>query len=94
MPKFREEFELRVDWEITSEFGLSAQLGRTLEKTGASASFFRKESIEKVYEAMVEWMNDNNMGVQAKQKEDFLHFVYGIFTPYAHAWGCGSSVFG
>lgn len=78
MPKFREEFELRVDWEIASEFGLSAQLGRTLEKTGASASFFRKESIEKVYEAMVEWMNDNNMGVQAKQKEDFLHFVYGI----------------
>lgn len=78
MTEFKEEFETRVDWEITSEFALTAQLGRTLEKTGASASFFRKELIEEVYQVMVEWMNSNNMAPQAEQKEEFCHFVYGI----------------
>lgn len=32
MDSFKNEFELRVDWEILSEFALTAQLGRTLEK--------------------------------------------------------------
>ena len=41
MDSFKKEFDLRVDWEILSEFGLTAQLGRTLEKTGASATYSR-----------------------------------------------------
>ena len=32
MENFKQEFELRVDWEILSEFTLTAQIGRTLEK--------------------------------------------------------------
>ena len=78
MPNFKQEFEVRVDWEIASEFGLTAQLGRTLEKTGASASFFKSERIEEVYHAMVDWMNGNNMEQMAGKKSEFCHFVYGI----------------
>ena len=78
MPNFKREFEVRVDWEIASEFGLTAQLGRTLEKTGASASFFKSERIEEVYYSMVDWMNGNNMEQMAGKKGDFCHFVYGI----------------
>ena len=78
MPNFKWEFEVRVDWEIASEFGLTAQLGRTLEKTGASASFFKSERIEEVYYSMVDWMNGNNMEQMAGKKGDFCHFVYGI----------------
>lgn len=78
MSNFKQEFETRVDWEITSEFGLTAQLGRTLEKTGASASFFKTEKIEEVYSAMVDWMNSNNMEQMADKERDFCHFVYGI----------------
>jgi DEAD/DEAH box helicase domain-containing protein len=47
--KFKEEFDLRVDWEICSEFGMMSQLGRTLEKMGASASFFREEDLKTMY---------------------------------------------
>lgn len=43
MSNFKQEFETRVDWEITSEFGLTAQLGRTLEKTGASALSLKRK---------------------------------------------------
>lgn len=78
MSNFKQEFETRVDWEITSEFGLTAQLGRTLEKTGASASFIKTEKIEEVYSAMVDWMNSNNMEQMADKERDFCHFVYGI----------------
>lgn len=68
MPNFKREFEVRVDWEIASEFGLTAQLGRTLEKTGASASFFKSERIEEVYYSMVDWMNGNNMEQMAGKR--------------------------
>ena len=78
MSNFKQEFETRVDWEITSEFGLTAQLGRTLEKTGASASFFKTEKIEEVYSAMVDWMSSNNMEQMADKERDFCHFVYGV----------------
>lgn len=78
MPNFKTEFDLRVDWEIVSEFGLSSQLGRTLEKTGSSATFFSKEVIESVYENMHDWLMSNNMNIVAEQKENFCHFVYGI----------------
>lgn len=78
MPKFKQEFDVRVDWEIASEFGLTAQLGRTLEKTGASAAFFQTEHIAEVYRRMKGWMEENRMEQVAGREEDFCHFVYGI----------------
>ena len=61
MENFKREFELRVDWEILSEFTLTAQIGRTLEKTGASASFFKKEPLVEVYTKMIPWLKENAM---------------------------------
>ncbi len=78
MARFKEEFEHRVDWEITSEFGLTAQLGRTLEKTGASATFFKTEQIKQVFALMKPWMEENNMQGEAEDEMKFCHFVYGI----------------
>lgn len=76
--RFKSEFDLRVDWEICSEFGLRAQIGRTLEKTGASATFFKEEDIRKVFEAMKPWLSENNMGYVAEHEQLFLRFVNGI----------------
>ena len=78
LTNFKDEFELRVDWEILSEFSLTAQLGRTLEKTGASASFFRREDVVKVFDGMSDWMNANQMGSICENEEAFLSFVHGI----------------
>ena len=76
--RFKKEFDLRVDWEICSEFGLRAQIGRTLEKMGASATFFKEEDIRKVFEAMVPWLQENNMGYVAEHEALFLRFVNGL----------------
>jgi len=78
MDSFKKEFELRVDWEILSEFGLTAQLGRTLEKTGASASFFKDDLISEVHTMMTDWLKENAMEHIGENESAFIHFVYGI----------------
>lgn len=78
MDIFKQEFELRVDWEILSEFALTSQLGRTLEKTGASAVFFNQAVIEDVFNKMEEWLNNNSMERIFGKRNAFIHFVYGI----------------
>ncbi len=77
MENFRKEFDTRVDWEIVSEFGLTSQLGRTLEKTGASATFFQSDDVRRVYERMREFLQTNNLEF-ADDETAFCHFVYGV----------------
>lgn len=78
MSSFKKEFDIRVDWEIVSEFGLTSQLGRTLEKTGSSATFFKSEEIHKVYDLMKKFLSINQLEYVAADEKKFCHFVYGI----------------
>lgn len=78
MQTFKDEFDLRVDWEIVSELGLTSQLGRTLEKTGSSATFFKSEDIGKVYDLMKDYLIGNNLAYVAEDERAFRHYVYGI----------------
>ena len=78
MDNFKKEFELRVDWEILSEFALTALLGRTLEKTGASASFFKQELLSEVHAKMTDWLKDNAMEHIGENESTFIHFIYGV----------------
>lgn len=75
---FKEEFDTRVDWEICSEFGMMSQLGRTLEKMGASATFFERSVLEKVFGMMEEWLKMNNLGDLVNDEDRFVRFVNGI----------------
>lgn len=75
---FKKEFDLRVDWEIATEFGLMAQRGRTLEKMGASATFFQEEKLAECFEALTPWLQNNNMEYVAENKDVFLKFLNGI----------------
>jgi len=77
LQRFKDEFDCRIDWEIASEFGLNAQIGRTLEKTGASATFFKAEQLEEAFDAMESWMKENQMEPLA-QKEVFCRFLNGL----------------
>ena len=78
MDSFKKEFELRVDWEILCEFALTAQLGRTLEKTGASASFFKRELIAEVHTSMTDWLKENELQRIGEDKTAFIQFVHGL----------------
>ncbi|MDD4777509.1 MAG: DEAD/DEAH box helicase [Fermentimonas sp.] len=71
---FLKEFDLRVQWEIFSEFGFNSRIGRTLEKTGASSVFFDKDSLEKSWDNISSWIDQNDVSGTIK-KEVFLKFT-------------------
>ena len=73
--RFKEEFDLRVDWDICSEFGLNAQVGRTLEKTGSSATYFDKADLENAWLHIENWVAENQL---LMTQEEFVAFANGI----------------
>jgi DEAD/DEAH box helicase domain-containing protein len=75
---FKREFDLRVDWEICSEFGLTAQRGRTLEKMGASATFFSEEPLHECYRRMLAWLDENKMEYVHEDEMRFVRFINGV----------------
>jgi DEAD/DEAH box helicase domain-containing protein len=76
IPAFKKEFNSRMDWEILSEFGYNALIGRTLEKTGASAVKFDENKLRSVYSEISVWLNNNNLSTITES--DLLPFVNGI----------------
>ena len=89
-PQFINELNRRIDWEIASEFGYNAILGRTLEKTGSSATYFKNEDLELVYNHIFPWLTKENMITISKDEfkkflNAFLHRLRtkgGIKHPY------------
>ena len=73
---FLKEFDLRLFWEIVSEFGYSSAVGRSLELTGSSVAYFEKEDFDNVYQLMAPWFEDNNL--QFITAEDFGKFLSGF----------------
>ncbi len=72
--EFFTEFNNRVKWEIAVEFGYNSIIGRTLEKTGASASFFDTALLDKLYSEFKPWLDENALGDITK--EQFLNFLF------------------
>jgi DEAD/DEAH box helicase domain-containing protein len=72
-PQFIEELNRRIDWEISSEFGYNAVLGRTLEKTGSSATYFKSEDLDLVYSHIRPWLTKESM--PAINKDEFIKFL-------------------
>ncbi|MBN2092759.1 DEAD/DEAH box helicase, partial [candidate division KSB1 bacterium] len=97
--EFLGEFNLRISWEISSEFGYNSIIGRTLEKTGSSATFFDKERLFLCYDKITGWLKDNSL--DAISREEFLHFLIvflhrlrrrgGVDHPYLNRFRSGRS---
>lgn len=73
---FQREFDLRVHWEITSEFGYNALIGRTLEKSGSSAVSFNTDQLTASFKLLKEWLDHNSLGHIGEQ--EFLLFLTGM----------------
>lgn len=70
---FIREFDLRMTWQITQEYGYGAFIGRTLEKTGSSATFFKEEELREAYRLMLPWLEANRR--QNITEEKFIRFL-------------------
>ncbi|MDG5800797.1 DEAD/DEAH box helicase [Marinilabiliaceae bacterium ANBcel2] len=71
------ELSNRISWEIWSEFTFSAGIGRTLEKSGASAVEFSRDILADVYAQLSHWMKSNNLADRIDQNS-FEKFILGF----------------
>ena len=71
---FLKEFDIRIRWEIYSEFGFNSLIGRTLEKTGASSIYFDPDRLAKAWNAMESWIAENDVS-QTIKRDDWLRFT-------------------
>ena len=79
---FEKEFDTRIHWEILSEFGYNASIGRTLEKTGSSAVSFNKSLFATTYDQIKDWLGKNNL--ETIEKEQFINFLNGYIYDENH----------
>jgi len=73
---FKREFDERMRWEITSEYGYNATIGRTLEKSGASGVKFDESKLKLVFPIMKDWLDTN--GLSMISEDDLFPFMNGI----------------
>lgn len=70
----------RIGWEIISEYGFSARIGRTLEKTGSSIAGVDAERLERAVGRLLEPLR-NEVGVLRGLDEGTLRrFLLGLLT--------------
>lgn len=74
---FKEEFDLRMSWDIRAEFGYNARVGRTLEKTGAAGVVFDEHRVHSIYERLLPWLVRNEMADQVNA-DSFPAFLSGL----------------
>lgn len=74
MSEFLREFDERMRWNVYEEFGYNSLIGRTLEKTGASAVFFDEEDLKKVWIIVKPWL-DTEEPSGTITEETFLKFI-------------------
>ncbi len=89
-PGFESEFDHRLTWEIASEYGYDAIIGRTLEKTKSSAVRFDDKQLRAAWEVMRTWLSENNLAMISEERfigflQVFLHRLRirgGVDHPY------------
>ena len=75
--EFLQEFSNRVSWEIWSEFSFSAGVGRTLEKSGASAVEFEITQFAEVYNQIKYWLEKESLSERIND-DSFSKFLLGF----------------
>jgi DEAD/DEAH box helicase domain-containing protein len=76
--ELKELVDNRVGWEIFSEYGYRARIGRTLEKSGVSCAYPTSKNIEEAVEELSEKIR-NEVGVFREiDKNRFRSFILGL----------------
>jgi len=79
-PELREILAARLSWEVAMEFGYSAKVGRTLEKTGCSTASIDLDAIEKAAATVHLELQEGAVLDQriAVDQQTVAHFLRGL----------------
>jgi DEAD/DEAH box helicase domain-containing protein len=82
--KLLHEVERRIGWEITSEFGFNARIGRTLEKTLSATAYPNPDLLEKVTQALLDTLQNQIGALRELDAEVLRRFLLGFLTHMRH----------
>jgi DEAD/DEAH box helicase domain-containing protein len=68
----------RVGWEIISEYGFQARIGRTLEKTSSSVVYLDRDYLSAAIEKMFEPIRNEIGHLRELDNERLTHFLLGL----------------
>ena len=68
----------RIGWEIISEYGFRARIGRTLEKTGSSIGYIDPVLLVKAAEQMLEPLQNEIGFLRKLDQKSLIRFLLGI----------------
>jgi DEAD/DEAH box helicase domain-containing protein len=91
----------RMKWEVLREYGFSARLGRTLEKTGASVVCLNSQKLDKTIERILDSLRNETDELRDLSVETLQWFISGLivhlknkggidwneFSGYIESWG-------
>lgn len=75
-----EEVSRRISWEIFAEYGFSARIGRTLEKTGSSAAYPDPARLERAAQAALEPLQNEIGELRALDADTLKKFLRGVIA--------------
>lgn len=76
--KLRREVDMRLGWEIFSEYGFNSRIGRTLEKSSASTAFVDPKMLEAVTGPIHELLTNEAEVLRAMPLKSLERLLHGI----------------
>ncbi len=76
----QQDVNSRIGWEIVSEYGFRARIGRTLEKTSSSVAYLDPDRLRQAADQMLEPIQ-NEIGIlRALDRDRLIRFLLGIIV--------------
>ena len=82
-----QDIDRRVGWEILSEYGYQARIGRTLEKTGSSVVYLDPELLGKVTTRLLELLQNEFGSLRALDEDRLSRFLLGLLVTLKNQGG-------
>jgi DEAD/DEAH box helicase domain-containing protein len=76
--QLRDEVERRITWEIYSEYGFNARIGRTLEKTNSSVAHVNPERLDGAVNRLLESLHNEIGGMRRLDAMVLRRFLVGL----------------
>jgi DEAD/DEAH box helicase domain-containing protein len=75
-----ENINQRIGWEIVSEYGFQARIGRSLEKTGSSVAFLNPDLLKQAADHMLESIRNEIGLLRELDPETLIRFLLGLIV--------------
>ncbi len=87
-----EDINRRIVWEIVSEYGFGARIGRTLEKTGSSVAHLDVEKLDSLIPSLLETLQNEIGELQGLDDITLKRFILGIIMHLKNIGGVRQAV--